>query len=141
MLRLKKELNLASVLVGGKENRVYNRMIIESMKNKVAGNVEILDLTGKTSLKPLCGIIKQAALFVGIDSGIMHMASAIDIPVVGLFGPTDPFYVAPQNKRSIVVQNSDMECIPCYLKHCNHAECMKKLSVNKVLDACVHLLT
>ncbi len=69
------------------------------------------------------------------------MASAIDIPVVGLFGPTDPFYVAPQNKRSIAVQNSDMECIPCYLKPCNHPECMKNLSVNKVMDACVHLLT
>ena len=68
------------------------------------------------ALTGLCSVIKGASLFVGIDSGVMHMASCLDIPVVGLFGPTDPFYVGPQNKKSIVVREESMECVPCYLK-------------------------
>ena len=77
---------------------------------------------------------------MGIDSGVMHMASCLDIPVVGLFGPTDPFYVGPQNKRSIVVREESMECVPCYLKNCKHRDCMKKMDVSKVFDACKQLL-
>jgi heptosyltransferase-2 len=68
------------------------------------------------------------------------MASSLDIPVVGLFGPTDPFYVGPQNERSIVVRDESMECVPCYLKKCRHWDCMRKLDVDKVFDACKQLL-
>ncbi len=103
-------------------------------------DIDVLDLTGKTDLAILCSVIKEASLFVGIDSGVMHMASSLDIPVVGLFGPTYPFYVGPQNKRSIVVREESMECVPCYLKKCRHWDCMRKLDVDKVFDACKQLL-
>ena len=102
-------------------------------------DTDILNLTGG-SLRSLCSVIKDANLFVGIDSGFMHMASSFDIPVVALFGPTDLFYVGPQNKRSIVVREEEMECVPCYLKECEHRDCMKKLKVIKVFDACEKLL-
>jgi ADP-heptose:LPS heptosyltransferase len=69
----------------------------------------------------------------------MHLASSLDVPVVGIFGPTDPFYVGPQNRRSIVVRE-EMECAPCYLKGCEERRCMKNLGVKKVLDACEQLL-
>ena len=100
-----------------------------------------IDLTGNTGLRSLCSIIKDASLFVGIDSGIMHLASSIDIPVVGLFGPTDPHYVRPQNNKSSVVRMAEMECVPCYLQPCKHRNCMRKLGVERVMNACTKLLT
>ena len=140
ILLLKGKYDLTPVLIGGNDNQEYNQMIIAHVKEKVLGqNIDIFDLTGG-SLRSLCSVIKDASLFVGIDSGFMHMASSFDIPVVGLFGPTDPFYVGPQNKKSIVVREEGMECVPCYLKKCEHRDCMKKLKVVKVFDACEKLL-
>jgi ADP-heptose:LPS heptosyltransferase len=141
MLLLNEKYGLCSVLVGGADNKADNSKIIEILEQKKREkNVDILDLTGKISLARLCSVIKGARLFVGIDSGVMHIASCLDIPVVGLFGPTDPFYVGPQNKKSIVVREDSMECVPCYLKNCKHKDCMKNLGVSKVFDACEQLL-
>jgi ADP-heptose:LPS heptosyltransferase len=141
MLLLKEKNGLSPVLVGGADNQAYNSEIIRILeKMDREKNIDVLDLTGKTGLASLCSVIKWASLFVGIDSGVMHMASSLDIPVVGLFGPTDPFYVGPQNERSIVVRDESMECVPCYLKKCRHWDCMRKLDVDKVFDACKQLL-
>ena len=141
MMLLKENYGLSAVLVGGMDNQEYNSKIIRILKNKDRrNNSATLDLTGKIDLAGLCSVIRKASLFVGIDSGVMHMASCLDIPVVGLFGPTDPFYVGPQNKKSIVVRVESMECMPCYLKDCKHRECMKNLGVSKVFDACKQLL-
>ncbi|MGD9384624.1 MAG: glycosyltransferase family 9 protein, partial [Desulfobacterales bacterium] len=141
MLLLKEKYGLSGVLVGGMDNQEYNREIIRILEKKDREkDIDILDLTGKIGLGGLCSVIKGASLFVGIDSGVMHMASCLDIPVVGLFGPTDPFYVGPQNKKSIVVREESMECVPCYLKDCKHRDCMKNLSVSKVFEACKELL-
>ena len=141
MLLLKEKFGLSPVLVGGADNQAYNSEIIRILeKMDREKNIDVLDLTGKTGLASLCSVIKWASLFVGIDSGVMHMASSLDIPVVGLFGPTDPFYVGPQNERSIVVRDESMECVPCYLKKCRHWDCMRKLDVDKVFDACKQLL-
>lgn len=141
ILLLKETYGLSAVLVGGMDNQEYNGEIIRILKNKDRNkNSDTLDLTGKIGLAGLCSVIKKASLFVGIDSGVMHMASCLDIPVVGLFGPTDPFYVGPQNKKSIIVREESMECVPCYLKDCKHRDCMRKLDVSKVFEACKELL-
>jgi len=141
MLLLKEKYGFSAVLVGGMDNQEYNSEIIRILEKKDREkDMDFLDLTGKISLGSLCSVIKGASLFVGIDSGVMHMASCLDIPVVGLFGPTDPFYVGPQNKKSIVVREESMECVPCYLRDCKHRDCMKKLSVSKVFEACKKLL-
>ena len=136
---LKNKLGLNPVLVGAMENQEYNSSITRLTRQKDEG-ISIVDLSGKLDLKTLCSVIKQAGLFVGIDSGVMHLASCIDIPVVGLFGPTDPAYVGPHNHRSVVVREETMQCIPCYLKACKHHNCMKELGTEKVFNACKNLL-
>jgi ADP-heptose:LPS heptosyltransferase len=141
MLLLKEKYELSFIVVGGMDNQAYNREIIRIVEQNNCGkDIDILDLTGKIGLASLCSVIKKASLFIGIDSGVMHIASALDIPVVGLFGPTDPYYVGPQNDRSIVVREESMECVPCYLKDCKHRDCMINLDVYKVFDACKQLL-
>jgi len=139
IIRLKETHQLNAVLVGGKENCQSNERIRQLVKEK--GGQESLDLTGKTSVLDLAYLVKGASLFVGVDSGIMHLAAAFDIPVVGLFGPSDPAYVGPQNPRSIVIQKKDIPCVPCYLKGCKDRPCMEKIEVSEVLEACERLLS
>ena len=137
ILQLYERYNLVSVLVGSKDNESLNRFILEKVKEKAGSRIiDVVDLTGKIGLKKLAAVLKQARLFVGIDSGVMHMASSFDIPVIGLFGPTDPKYVGPQNKKSAVVRNESLDCVPCYLKDCDHKNCMTGISVESVVQAC-----
>lgn len=133
--RLHHDLNLPSVLVGGQDTRECTAAIAGA-----AGGAQIIDLTGKIKLRELYGVLKGADLFVGIDSGVMHMASALDIPVVALFGPTDEFYVGPQNDRSVVVRKK-MNCAPCYMRQpCDHRRCMAEIGVDMVMEACGKVL-
>ena len=137
IIQLYERYGLVSVLVGSKDNESLNRLILEEVNGKAENrSMDVIDLTGKIGLKKLAAVLKKARLFVGIDSGVMHMASSIDIPVIGLFGPTDPKYVGPQNKKSVVVRDETLDCVPCYLKDCDHKNCMMNLSVNSVLRAC-----
>ena len=141
ILLLKHHFDLTSVIVGSSQDQAYNRIISGSLREKATANdLCIVDLTGNTNLRSLCSIIRKARLFVGIDSGIMHLASSIDIPVVGLFGPTDPQYVGPQNNRSIVVRKEDLDCLPCHLRSCKPRDCLSQLEVDKVFEACGQLL-
>jgi ADP-heptose:LPS heptosyltransferase len=141
IILLKEEYDLNPILVGGEDNIEVNDKVIQIIKakdrDKKVNHIE--NVAGKLGLKDLCYLLKDASLFVGVDSGIMHLASAFDIPVVGIFGPTDPFYVGPLNKKSLVVRE-EMECSPCYLKGCEDRLCMKKLEVKKVWGACEELL-
>jgi len=139
ILLLHKQFGLTPVLIGGTDNREDNKHIID-MVTEEGTIASIYNLT-EESLHSIALVIKQAQLFVGIDSGFMHVASSLDIPVVALFGPTDPFYVGPQNQRSIVVRDEAHDCIPCYLKNCEHRNCMKNLSVETVFNASKKLLT
>jgi ADP-heptose:LPS heptosyltransferase len=142
IILLKKNLNLSAVLVGSKQDRAYNTLIITNARQKAGGNpMQTIDLAGHTDLAGLCSIIRHARLFVGIDSGIMHLASSLDLPVIGLFGPSDPQYVGPQNRNSRVVRNDELDCVPCYLKSCDHRNCLNQLGVDKVFAACRELLT
>ena len=141
ILLLEEHHHLTPVLVGGKEDQDAVERIMASVRAKDAeGKVcPIVNLAGKTGLRDLCYVLRGARLFVGVDSGIMHLASSFDIPVVGIFGPSDPFYVGPLNTRSTVVRE-ELECIPCYLKGCEARECMRKLEVQKVFNACRQVL-
>jgi ADP-heptose:LPS heptosyltransferase len=141
IILLRKHYHLTPVIIGGRDNQDYNEKIIAAVRSRdTITHSSFLNLT-EASLRSLSLIIQEAQLFVGIDSGFMHIASSLDVPLVGLFGPTDPQYVGPQNKKSIVVREDSLACVPCYLKPCDHRECMRKLPVSKVFAACEQLLT
>jgi ADP-heptose:LPS heptosyltransferase len=142
IVRLKETYDLNPVLVGSGSDQNVHRQVIEMIKEADRKNEvrEVYDLTGKIGLLDLCYILRDASLFVGVDSGLMHLASALDIPVVGIFGPTDPFYVGPLNKRSVAVREEGLDCMPCYLKGCEERACLKKLEVDKVFRSCEQVL-
>ncbi len=132
---------LTPVLVGAGDTKESNDLITRGISALAQGrDIPVLDLTGRLGLRELAALLMGARLFVGIDSGVMHLAAAADVPVVALFGPTDPALVGPQNVRSAVVRH-DMPCMPCYLNTtCGTVDCMRRLQVDEVMDACVNLM-
>lgn len=141
IVELNARFGFVPVLVGADDTRESNVRITTAIGHDPRGrHIGIIDLTGRLGLRALAALLMRAGLFVGIDSGVMHLASASDAPVVALFGPTDPACVGPQNARSVVVSQT-LDCMPCYLKRtCDDVRCMRELSMERVLDACAGLL-
>jgi len=88
-----------------------------------------------TTLPELIALCKKGRLMVSGDTGPLHLASALGVPVVGLFGPTDPNRNGPWNPHDSTC-TIRYECSPCYQQSCPIGiQCMKKLEVPMVLDA------
>jgi heptosyltransferase II len=103
-------------------------------------SVPVLDSTGQLSLMHSAALLKQCALLLSNDSGLMHMATALHIPVVALFGPTvQEFGFYPFQGLARVVSTA-LPCRPCSSKGSNrcpqgHHRCMQQLSSGQVLTA------
>jgi heptosyltransferase I len=132
---------MAPVLVGGSDTRATTSRIIEHLAacDPQAARAAT-DLSGRLGLRALCSLLQDARLFAGIDSGVMHLAACMDVPLVALFGPSDPRYVGPHNRRSIVVREDSLACVPCYLKPCAERTCMRQLEIDTAFAACRKLL-
>ena len=76
-----------------------------------------IDLTEKTSIADLPALLAQCHVFIGNDSGAMHVAAGVGLPVVAVFGPTDAYGTAPVTPRCTIVQQRPY-CSPCFLRHC-----------------------
>jgi heptosyltransferase II len=76
-----------------------------------------ISLIGKTTTADLPALLSRCQLFVGNDSGAMHVAAAVGLPVVAVFGPTDPHGTAPITSRCTIVQDKPY-CSPCFLRRC-----------------------
>jgi lipopolysaccharide heptosyltransferase II len=91
-----------------------------------------IDLTGRTSIEHLPALLSQCHLFVGNDSGAMHVAAAVGLPVVAVFGPTDPLGTAPVTPRCSIVQEKPY-CSPCFLRRCpTDHRCMTRITPDAV---------
>ena len=96
----------------------------------------VLDLTGRTDLARALAFIDQCDVFVTNDSGLMHAAAALDVPVVAIFGSTDHVATGPFCKRAVIVRRP-MQCSPCKKTHCpqGHFQCMEQVMAGEVLAA------
>jgi heptosyltransferase-2 len=97
-------------------------------------------LAGRLGVAELPAALARCGLFIGNDSGAMHVAAAVGLPVVGIFGPTDPDATSPATARFRLVRH-DVECSPCMLRHCpiDH-RCMTRIGVAEVLAAAAAFL-
>lgn len=105
------------------------------------------DLVGKSDLRTSMALLRRAALFVGNDSGIMHLAAAAGTPLVALFGPQSPVKFGPWSQRARIIYKQ-FSCSPCRQKFFTECEpsrrmkpaCMEAISIGDVLAACRELL-
>lgn len=91
-------------------------------------------LAGKTTIPELTAALAESAVVVANDSGPMHLAVALGRPVVALYGPTSPGRTGPYGGRATVLQSA-RPCAPCYDAECEDVECMREITVERVLDA------
>ncbi|HEY2548289.1 MAG TPA: lipopolysaccharide heptosyltransferase II [Candidatus Acidoferrum sp.] len=97
-----------------------------------------IDLTGKTAINDVPALLSQCHLFIGNDSGAMHVAGAVGLPVVAVFGPTDPFGTAPVTPRCSIIQERPY-CSPCFLRRCpTDHRCMTRVTPDMVEAAARH---
>jgi ADP-heptose:LPS heptosyltransferase len=119
----------ATILAGPKEVWTAVRIFEESGKiHPVIG--PDLDLAG------LAGVLAHLDVLVTNDSGPMHLAAALGVPCVALFGPTDPRRTAPAGDGHRVLY-TDRWCSPCFRRHCPllHHRCLRDIGVEAVLEA------
>src|SRR6202790_4442035 len=101
----------------------------------------LIDLTGKTAIADLPALLSQCHLFIGNDSGAMHVAAAVGLPVVAVFGPTDPHGTAPVTPRCSIVQEKPY-CSPCFLRRCpTDHRCMTRVTPDAVEAAVRHWIS
>jgi heptosyltransferase-3 len=110
-----------AVLAGpGETEALMAKPVLQALPNAI-------DLVGRLSLPEIAAFLSRASLFVGNDSGLMHLAAAAGTPTLGLFGPTDAVEYGPAGRRRSVVIGTDAQ--------------MASISVDAVVEAAARLLT
>ncbi|KFB71378.1 MAG: lipopolysaccharide heptosyltransferase II [Candidatus Accumulibacter phosphatis] len=125
----------------------YAVWLLGSPKDRAIGN-QIVDLTdlarrphnlcGATSLTQAIDLLAAAAFVVCNDSGLMHVAAALDRPLIALYGSSSPGFTPPLSVRAKII-SQDLDCSPCFQRTCplGHLDCLNKLDPQRVLDACL----
>jgi heptosyltransferase-1 len=118
-------LPLKSVVIGsGKDVPIADRIV------GIAGG-KAVSLAGRTTLAELVEIMRGARMVISNDSGPMHIAAALNVPVAALFGPTSPERTGPYGKGHVIVR-SERGCSPCFRKRCRDFRCMQEISPEAV---------
>jgi lipopolysaccharide heptosyltransferase II len=97
--------------------------------------VPFLNFAGELSILESSALLERAALFLGNDGGLVHMAHALRIPLIAFYGPVDPavYGPTPASSRALVVYKKDLACRPCYARFrynsaCEKRECLQELT-------------
>jgi heptosyltransferase I len=87
------------------------------------------------NLCQLAEIFRRSDLYLGSDTGPMHLAAFTGTPVIGLFGPTDPVVNEPYSRTPHIILHDEVECAPCRKRACPRRDCMKGISEESVIRA------
>jgi lipopolysaccharide heptosyltransferase II len=117
------------MLFGSKGERTFAEAIAGQMKHPA------LVLAGRTTLGELMALIRRCTLFITNDSGPMHLAAALDVPQLAIFGSTSEVATGPLSDRAEVLKES-VACSPCFRRECPiDLRCMTAITVERVVSA------
>ena len=127
--RLISECGADVIFFGTEAEKEVTARICSNMKSRA------ILLVGETSMRDLAALFASCSLFVGNDSGAMHVAAAAGLPVIGIFGSTDPAGTSPLTGQFALIREA-VSCSPCFLRRCpvDH-RCMTRISVDSVFSA------
>lgn len=125
---LASRLPVPSLVVTGRADSDIAKEVVESSKGRA------ISLAGRTDLRELVSIIRGAKVFLSPDTGPMHIAAALGIPLFAIFGPTSPVRTGPYGSSATVIR-AGLACSPCYRrKPCKDWKCMDAVTVDEVLS-------
>jgi lipopolysaccharide heptosyltransferase II len=128
--RIISEYRLPVIITGSPDERARAK----SISTRFGKNV--FNLAGKTTIGMLAAVLKACKLFIGADSGGMHIAAAVGTPTVTIFGPSSPASWAPRGLQHAAVYKP-FSCVPCRMKGCEGKEksrCLDELIVDEVMS-------
>ena len=110
-----------------------DRQVCDNIARQAEG---CIDLSGRTSLAQAVDLLSLASAVVSNDSGLMHVAAALDRPLVAVYGSSDPGFTPPLNGRHEILWRH-LECSPCFERECplGHLRCLREITVSQVGDA------
>ena len=118
-------LPLRTVVVGSRGDRELADDVVRASRGKA------VSLAGMTDTRELVALIRTARLLVSNDTGPMHIAAALSVPVFALFGPANPLRTGPYGDIHTVIRK-ELPCSPCYKRHCKRPFCMDMITVDEV---------
>ena len=131
------------VLLGSaKEHAVCDEIVTRALPRKRQGR--LLNLAGQTSLEEAFALIASAHRMVSNDSGLMHVAAALDVPQVAVFGSSSPEHTPPLSSRARVLwlkwdpqYQPALDCAPCFQRECplGHLRCLHDIAPQRVMQA------
>jgi lipopolysaccharide heptosyltransferase I len=125
--RLASLLPIPSIIIGGRSDAALGDEVAR------LSNARAVSLAGKTSLKELGAIIRDAQFLVSPDTGPMHLAAALNVPVFAIFGPTAPLRTGPYGKIHSIIR-LELPCSPCFTrKPCPDWRCIREITPEMVL--------
>ncbi|MFH0787247.1 MAG: glycosyltransferase family 9 protein, partial [Pseudomonadota bacterium] len=129
--RLQKELQARLIVIGGEEGGSKEALLFKELFSLI--RVPLINLVQQLSLKQLMALLDRADLFVGNEAGPMHLAAALNRPVVAIIGPTRPELTGPFGPRARIVRKK-VDCSPCRERNCPDLKCMKAIEVSDVFE-------
>lgn len=134
--RLATEMGCRIRIVGGRDNEAAG----EALASRIGEAAR--NLCGKTDLPGLCSLLTGMDLLVTVDSGPMHWADALGVPLVAVFGATDPARTGPYRQLAHVVAKEGLSCRPCHARVCARGDlaCLRTLDVETVIQAAMEHL-
>lgn len=122
------------ILLGGKSDNDTAEEV------RSLAQTSVLNLAGNTNLKEAVLLISQCRLFISNDSGLMHVAGALNIPTIAIFGSTNPQTTSPVGNQSVVIHR-EVACSPCLKKTCpTDFKCMELITVEDIWQAAQKIL-
>ncbi|MFK8068099.1 MAG: lipopolysaccharide heptosyltransferase II [Gammaproteobacteria bacterium] len=117
-------------IFGSEKDQNVSRSIADQSK------VECINLAGKTSLAEAIDLLSQASYVVTNDSGLMHVAAALDRPLTALYGSSDPNFTPPLNDQARII-SLGLECSPCFQRECplEHLNCLREIKPENVISS------
>jgi lipopolysaccharide heptosyltransferase II len=143
--RLVQELDVQVLLLGGKDDVALNEQLMNGL-DLPEQSERVLNLAGKTSFGELAAQLEACVLFIGNDSSPMHLAAAVGIPIIAIFGPTSPQEYGPyplDDPKHIALWHHPTGQ-PCFflgqVRACLNCTCMQSISVDEVWQAVLRLI-
>ncbi|MBI5888732.1 MAG: glycosyltransferase family 9 protein [Deltaproteobacteria bacterium] len=144
--RISDETTATVVVIGSEKERAAGEEIVGACRAS-GGRRRAINACGAFSLEEAPALLKRLSVVIGVDTALIYMADALDVPAVDIAGPCDMNDQRPIGKGSVIIQKKSLPCVPCshtfrvpYECREGHRSCVADVTVEEVFSAAVKII-